>query len=126
MTDGENQSIGTYVETSAGGERVRAYVPAPLPPNPPLELGRFMQVYERAITAVGRLDGMTTILPSTPLFLYMYVRKEDPSTADRRLRPSGAVGAASPRIAASQPSRHHPDCLCEARRRLPDRRYGTE
>ena len=76
MTNGENQRLGAYVETSAGGERVRAYVPAPLPPNPPLELGRFMQVYERAIAAVGRLDGVTTILPSTPLFLYMYVRKE--------------------------------------------------
>ncbi len=76
MTDGENQRLGAYVETSAGGERVRAYVPAPLPPKPPLELGRFMHVYERAIAAVGRLDGVTTILPSTPLFLYMYVRKE--------------------------------------------------
>jgi hypothetical protein len=35
-----------------------------------------VQIYERAIAAVGRLDGVTTILPSTPLFLYMYVRKE--------------------------------------------------
>jgi len=70
------QRLGTYVETSAGGERVRAYVPTPLPPDPPLELGRFMHVYERAMAAVGRLDGVTTILPSTPLFLYMYVRKE--------------------------------------------------
>src|SRR5579871_1214915 len=76
VPNGENQRLGAYVETSAGGERVRAYVPAPLPPNPPLELGRFMQVYERAIAAVGRLDGVTTILPSPPLFLYMYVRKE--------------------------------------------------
>jgi Fic family protein len=76
VTDGENQRLGAYVETSAGGERVRAYVPAPLPPKPPLELSRFMHVYERAIAAVGRLDGVTTILPLTPLFLYMYVRKE--------------------------------------------------
>ncbi len=76
MEDGENQRLGAYIETSAGGERVRAYVPAPLPPKPALELGRFMRVYERAIAAVGRLDGVTTILPSTPLFLYMYVRKE--------------------------------------------------
>src|SRR6516164_11299902 len=51
-------------------------MPAPLPPKPPLDLGRFMHVYERAIAAVGRLDGVTTLLPSTPLFLYMYVRKE--------------------------------------------------
>ncbi len=76
MADGKNQRLGVYVETSAGGERVRAYVPAPLPPIPPLDLRKIMQVYERAISAVGRLDGMTTILPSTPLFLYMYVRKE--------------------------------------------------
>ena len=76
MADGENRRIGTYVETSAAGERVRAYVPAPLPPMPPLDLGRLMQVHERASAAVGRLDGVTTILPSTPLFLYMYVRKE--------------------------------------------------
>ena len=76
VTNGQTQRLGAYVETSSGGERVRAYVPAPLPPNPPLELGRFMKVYERAVAAVGRLDGMTTILPSTPLFLYMYVRKE--------------------------------------------------
>ena len=33
MTNGENQRLGAYIETSAGGERVRAYVPAPLPPN---------------------------------------------------------------------------------------------
>nr|WP_181565982.1 hypothetical protein [Aerococcus urinae] len=56
MTNGENQRIGAYVEMSVGGEHVRAYVPAPLPPKPPLELGRFMRVYERAIAAVGRLD----------------------------------------------------------------------
>ena len=75
-TDGKNRRLGAYVETSAGSERVRGFVPAPLPPTPPLEPGRFMHVYERAMTAVGRLDGVTTILPSTPLFLYMYVRKE--------------------------------------------------
>ena len=72
------------IETSAGGERVRAYVPAPLPPKLPLEPGRFMHVYERAVAAVGRLDGVTTILPSTPLLLYMYVHRSPPVLADRR------------------------------------------
>jgi len=76
MTTEHNPRIGTFAETSVGGERVRAYVPAPLPPKPPLELPQLMNVYERAIAAVGRLDGMATLLPSTPLFLYMYVRKE--------------------------------------------------
>jgi len=76
LRDGGHQRLGTFVETSAGGERVRAYVPAPLPPAPPLDTNQFIGVYERAMAAVGRLDGVTTILPSTPLFLYMYVRKE--------------------------------------------------
>lgn len=76
MADTKNQRLGAYVETSTGGERVRAYVPAPLPPDPPLDLARFIRLYERAIAAVGRLDGVVAILPSTPLFLYMYVRKE--------------------------------------------------
>lgn len=76
MKTEHNSRLGTFVETSAGGERVRAYVPAPLPPVPPLDLPQLMSIYERAIAAVGRLDGMATILPSTPLFLYMYVRKE--------------------------------------------------
>lgn len=76
MTEERNSRLGAFVETSAGGERVRAFVPAPLPPTPPLVLPQLMSVYERAIAAVGRLDGVTTILPSTPLFLYMYVRKE--------------------------------------------------
>ena len=68
--------LGEYVETSVGGEKVRALVPAPLPPVPALEIGQFLSLYDRARGAVGRLDGVTTILPSTPLFLFMYVRKE--------------------------------------------------
>ena len=76
MNESRDQRLGVFVETSAGGEQVRAYVPAPLPPKPPLDPTQFMRVSERALAAVGRLDGVTTILPSTPLFLYMYVRKE--------------------------------------------------
>ena len=71
-----DQRLGTIVETMAGGERVRAYVPAPLQRIPPLDLPRLMSVYERATSAVGRLDGMTAVLPPTPLFLEMFVRKE--------------------------------------------------
>jgi len=68
--------LGEYVETSVGGEKVRAFVPAPLPPVPALDVSQFLSLYDRARGAVGRLDGVTTILPSTPLFLFMYVRKE--------------------------------------------------
>nr|HRC87927.1 Fic family protein [Thermoanaerobaculia bacterium] len=34
---------GTYEATSAGGEVVRDFVPAPLPPNPPLDFGGGLQ-----------------------------------------------------------------------------------
>ena len=33
-------------------------------------------MYDRARGAIGALDGVTTLLPSAPLFLFMYVRKE--------------------------------------------------
>lgn len=76
MTAPIRDRTGEYVESSAGGETVRAFVPAPLPPVPPLDIGQFLSLYDRARGAIGRLDGVTTILPSTPLFLFMYVRKE--------------------------------------------------
>lgn len=76
MQDRQEGRLGKHVETAAGGEKVRAFVPPPLPPEPPLDLGQFLTLYDRASAAVGRLDGVTTILPSTPLFLFMYVRKE--------------------------------------------------
>lgn len=68
---------GRFDVTTAGGERVRAFVPAPLPPQPPVDLGSGLQpVVEAATLALGRLDGASTLLPNTSLFLYSYVRKE--------------------------------------------------
>ena len=71
-----SQRLGRYEITAVGGERVRAFVPAPLPPLPPIDLTPFQGLLERANQALGRLDGVASILPDTPLFLYMYVRKE--------------------------------------------------
>lgn len=69
--------IGTYEMTGSGGERVRAFVPASLPPNPALVLdGPLQQALESAGLALGRLDGVSTLLPDEALFLYAYVRKE--------------------------------------------------
>ena len=69
--------IGTYEITSIGGEQVRAFVPAPLPPVPALALdGPLQQLLESAVLALGRLDGISALLPDQALFLYAYVRKE--------------------------------------------------
>jgi Fic family protein len=75
MSGTQPSRLGQFVETTAGGERVRAFLP-PLLPIPPLDLQGLFSLYDTARGAVGRLDGVTAILPSTPLFLYMYVRKE--------------------------------------------------
>jgi Fic family protein len=69
---------GRYVTTSTvGNETVRAFVPRPLPPIPPLSIDDDLRrILDAALVALGRLDGITALLPDTHLFLYMYVRKE--------------------------------------------------
>jgi len=70
-------STGRYETSVMGGETVRAFVPAPLPPDPPLEFsGARQRLLERALLACGRLDGVTALLPDPELFLYAYVRRE--------------------------------------------------
>lgn len=68
--------LGRYVETPVGGELVRAFLPAPLPPSPPIDLLGLLEKLSAAERALGRLDGITMLLPRQELFLYMYVRKE--------------------------------------------------
>jgi len=68
---------GSYEVFSIGGEAVQAFVPRPLPPEPPLVFQGLLQpLLERALLAVGRLDSLSTLLPDPSLFLYAYVRKE--------------------------------------------------
>lgn len=77
MTDTTaNARLGRFVETSVDGETVRAFVPPPLPPNPPIDVLALLDRLSVAERALGRLDGITTLLPRQELFLYMYVRKE--------------------------------------------------
>ena len=72
-----NTRLGQYVESAViGGESYRAYIPAPLPPEPPVDMERLYPLLDKANTALGRLDGMSMVLPDAALFLYMYVRKE--------------------------------------------------
>ncbi len=68
---------GRYEVQTVGGETVRAFVPLPLPPDPPLVLeGHLQSLLEKASLALGRLDSVSMLLPDTHLFLYTYVRKE--------------------------------------------------
>ena len=55
----------------------RAFLPTPLPPDPPLQISEKMQtLLSEADRVLGRLDGSIQTLPNPDLFVYMYVRKE--------------------------------------------------
>jgi Fic family protein len=71
-----SQRLGRYVETPVAGEIVRAFVPPPLPPAPQIDVLSLLERLSLAERALGRLDGITMLLPRQELFLYMYVRKE--------------------------------------------------
>ena len=65
---------GTYVRQASG---YRAFIPAALPPEPPVRLdGQVQALLSEADRALGRLDGSIQTLPNPDLFVFMYVRKE--------------------------------------------------
>jgi Fic family protein len=77
MTDSNpDQRLGRYVQAPVAGEMVRAFVPPPLPPKPQIDVLALLDRLSLAERALGRLDGITMLLPRQELFLYMYVRKE--------------------------------------------------
>lgn len=71
-----NSRIGEIIRHRTGDESYTAYVPRPLPPSPALDLSEIFPLLDKASIALGRLDGMSLLLPDADLFLYMYVRKE--------------------------------------------------
>jgi Fic family protein len=68
--------LGQIIKLRTGDESYAAYVPKPLPPAPRLVLEPLYPLLDQANLALGRLDGMSAVIPDASLFLYMYVRKE--------------------------------------------------
>src|ERR1041385_6625556 len=65
----------THVPSEQGG--YRTFSPRPLPPDPPLVIDAALQrLLDQANQALGRLDGITLLLPDPDQFLYSYIRKE--------------------------------------------------
>lgn len=72
--DNSTGRAGRYVQQSSG---YRAFMPATLPPDPPIGIeGDVQQLLSQADLALGRLDGSIQTLPHPDLFVAMYVRKE--------------------------------------------------
>ena len=65
---------GQYIRQIGG---YRAFVPAALPPDPPVRLDSpLYKLLSEADRALGRLDGSIQTLPDPDLFVYMYMRRE--------------------------------------------------
>lgn len=70
------ERLGKNIKYSVGGETYFTHIPKPLPPNPPIQMEKIYHLLDQANIAIGRLDGLSILLPDPSLFLYMYVRKE--------------------------------------------------
>jgi Fic family protein len=72
-----HRTTGRYLPKGSGDGRYPAFVPAPLPPDPPLALDpALLAQLESAARALARLDAVADRIPDTALFLYPLVRKE--------------------------------------------------
>lgn len=73
----KRRQTGKRIQITTAGEPFAAFVPYPLPPDPPLALtSAHFDLLEQANRALGRLDGLSRLLPDTSLFIYLFVRKE--------------------------------------------------
>lgn len=68
---------GEYRTVSTADEPFRAFVPAALPPIPPIDWSPALRRrFDDALVALGRLDAVSTLLPNAALVLYSFIRKE--------------------------------------------------
>ena len=63
-------------EKQSGPEPFYSFIPATLPPNPPVDYSKLHNLSEKANRALGRLDGIVAHLPNPQHLLYTYIRKE--------------------------------------------------
>ena len=74
MNSMENDRAGRYIKQLSG---YKAYVPNPLPPDPPIHFDtELQQLLSEADRMLARLDGTASVLPNPDLFIAMYVKKE--------------------------------------------------
>lgn len=72
-----SERSGEFLLAQDGPGRYWAFHPRPLPPDPPLVVDAVLQRrLDQANQALGRLDGITLLLPDPDQFIYSFVRKE--------------------------------------------------
>ena len=73
MPRASNERAGRFVAQPSG---YQAFLPAALPPSPPLDLEPLQALLSRANLALGRLDGVVSVIPDPDFFVGMSVRRE--------------------------------------------------
>jgi Fic family protein len=74
MPEPRSPRAGRLIRQDSG---YRAFIPAPLPPDPPLNFdASLVSLLATASTDLGRLDGVSATMPNPNLFVAMYVRRE--------------------------------------------------
>jgi Fic family protein len=67
-------NLGTFVKQQAG---YKAFIPAKFPPKVPIIFEPLTErLHAEAAFSLGKLDGITQLLPDLDFFIFMYVRKE--------------------------------------------------
>lgn len=68
---------GTYVNNLSGEAAYQSFCPAPLPPQPPIQVeGELLSLLIEANRQVASLESLASRIPDVDLFVSMYVRKE--------------------------------------------------
>jgi Fic family protein len=77
MRDLDSDRSGRLLESTHRGGGIWTFVPRELPPAPSLLLSdEDESAVARANQAIGRLDGIRSVLPNAAFFAYFYARKE--------------------------------------------------
>lgn len=76
MTTAHKSRIGTYRIISTVGEEVKAYIPPPLPPDPPVDMNPIYPQLEHSARMLGDLSGLRILAHDPELFLVMNGLKE--------------------------------------------------
>ena len=70
-------SPGRYLALSSTQGSPRAFIPAPLPPHPPLRwTAERVACVDQAVLALGRLDAAATLAPESAPFHALFMRQE--------------------------------------------------
>lgn len=72
-----SKRAGCFIQQLSGELSYKAFIPKPLPPEPPLKLdAELMTLLSNADQAIGRLDGILKNIPNHELFVLLYIKKE--------------------------------------------------